>query len=619
MIPAIALLAFAHAGYAAETAWPPASLARKLDPALLSFAIAGADSASVWVCFRDKSAGGPAAEAASLAGTRAALSPRSLERRIRAHVTPLVDAADLPVPPEYLAGLRARGLAPFAVSRWLNRAAVRVSPGDLERIAECPFVSAITPVRRVRVMSPRAVGEEVRRARPSPAAPAPWPGRAPSGARLQSPPVPSSQSGLALLQLAQIGATALHDSGYVGTGELIAVLDDGFNFHDRHDALRSVAIAPGFSRDFVDGDTTVTDTTQLGSFEHGTMTFGCIAGYEPGVYLGSAYGAQFALARTEVATSETPVEMLYWSEAAEWADSLGADIISSSLGYNRFDSPWPSLGPADLDGHTSEVSRAAEIAASKGILVVNSAGNGGDGPPPMLVAPADVNGDSLIAVGAVDSFGVVADFSSRGPTSDGRIKPDLMARGEAAWVVSASGVPDEFQQWNGTSFSAPLIAGLAACLLEARPAWSPTQTIRALRETASSCCGPDNVMGWGIPNGARALGWTPGPPAPELPPTGYVELALQGANPAGPRDGPMVVRFGLGPRFTESQTGKLRVFDATGRLIRELYSGSLSCGRWHVAEWAGEDRNGRSAPSGIYFVNLYVSGRTQTARFALIR
>jgi len=612
----MAWLAVAQPGEAAVPR-APAALGAKLDPSLLPFALSSGDSASVWICFRDKSPGGPAAEALALNAARAALTPRALARRLRAHVSPLVDAADLPVPSEYLDVLRSLGLRPIAVSRWLNRAAVRVTPGDLEPVAGLPFVSAIAPVRLTRVVPPRASGAEVSRSSPSSTR---TEGRRASGDQVLSPPlVPSTQSGLAWLQLAQIGATALHDSGYAGSGRLIVLFDDGFNFHDRHDALRNVIIAPGLVRDFVDGDTTVTDTTQLASFEHGTWTFGCIAGYEPGVYLGSAYRADFALARSEVETRETPVEMLYWSQAAEWADSLGADVISSSVGYNRFDSPWPSLGPADLDGHTSEVSRAAEIAASKGILVVNSVGNDGEGPLPRLVAPADVNGDSLIAAGAVDSFGVVTSFSSRGPTSDGRIKPDLMARGEAAWVVSGSGVPDGFLLADGTSFSAPLIAGLAACLLEARPAWTPTEVIRALRETASSCCGPDNVYGWGIPNGAAALAWTPGPPAPELPPTGYVEVAIQSPNPFEPRSAPLEVRFGLGPHFTESQTGKLGVFDASGRLVRELYSGTLACGRWHVAQWSGDDAQGRSAPSGIYFVNLYAAGRTQTVRLALLR
>jgi len=449
--------------------------------------------------------------------------------------------------------------------------------------------------------------------------PRPWRPASATTAGSSGPPVPSSLSGLSLKQLEQIGAAALHDSSDTGAGRLIALLDEGFNFHDKHEALRNLVIAPGFARDFVDGDTTVTDTTQLASFEHGTWTLGCLAGYLPGVYLGSAYGADYALARSEQQISETPVEMFYWAQAAEWADSLGADVISSSVGYLRFDDPSANFLPSDLDGHTTEISRAAEIAAGKGILVVNAVGNDGEGPLPRLFAPADVNGDSLIAVGSVDSFGTVSLFSSRGPTWDGRIKPDLVARGEATWLVSASGNPNAYFQFNGTSFAAPLVAGLAACLMQARPAWTPTQIIRALRETASNCCGPDNATGWGIPNGSAALGWTPGPPAPALPPAGYVELAMQSPNPFLPSAGPLEVRFGLGPRFTESQHGRLRVYDVTGRLVQELYSGPLACGRWHVADWSGVDHNSRPAPPGVYLVNLDVAGRTSTVRFVILR
>jgi subtilisin family serine protease len=431
--------------------------------------------------------------------------------------------------------------------------------------------------------------------------------------------VPSSQSGLSLRQLEQMNATAVHDSGYIGTGVLIALLDEGFNFHDKHQALRNQIVPPGFSRDFVDGDTVVTDTTRLTMFEHGTWTLGLLAGYLPGIYLGSAYGATVALARTERDGSETPSEMLYWSQGAEWADSLGADVISSSVGYNSFDSPFPSLKPSDLDGHTSEITRAAEIAASKGILVVNAVGNGGSAAPLRLVAPADVNGDSLIAAGAVDSFGNVPSFSSRGPTADGRIKPDLAARGVHAWLIAATGPPDVYTQGDGSSFAAPLIAGLAACLLEARPSWTPTEVIRSLRETASNICAPDNSQGWGIPDGLAALRWAPGPVAPALPAHGYLELELQGPNPVRPARGPMRVRFGLGPRLSSTSKARLQVFDATGRLVRDLYRGSLCCGHWRLADWDGIDHDGREARPGLYFVNFDVEGRVSTLRVALLR
>jgi subtilisin family serine protease len=604
------LPAHAAPGAPRAAAWPRTlspELLLRLDPALVPFALLEDDSASIWVEFADKSPAGPLGEAESLGVWWSRLSPRNQARRIRARVWPRVDTSDLPVAPAYLDGLRGGGWRPFAVSRWLNRAAVRVRPQDLERLATLPYVARLSPVLRTVGIGDRAAGPEVHSALVG----------GPS-ARTSLTPVPSSQSGFAHRQLEQIGVTALHDAGFTGDGVVVALLDEGFNFVDKHEALRDRFTPPGYVRDFVEGDTVVSDTNNIALFDHGTWTLGCLAGYRPGVYLGSGYGATVALARTELDGSESPVEMFYWAQGAEWADSLGADVISSSVGYNRFDDISQNLPPSAFDGHTSEISRAAEIAASRGILVVNAAGNG-HGLSPELVAPADVDGDSLIAVGAVDSFGTVAGFSSRGPTADGRIKPDLLARGVNAWLVSASGSPNSYVRNDGTSFSAPLIAGLAACLIQAQPGWTPVEVIRALRETASGACAPDNQHGWGIPNGAAARSWTPGPAAPTPRPQGFLQLALQGANPFQPGRTHMSVRFGLGPRLERAESSRLRVMDAEGRLVRNLFLGPLCCGRWLVADWDGQDFHGRAARSGVYFVQFDAEGRQSTLRIVLLR
>ncbi len=595
------VIALAGAAPAAAARWN-GDLARKLDPALVSWVTSGVDTQTVWIGFRSSAARDPAGFARRLAAAAAALSPRSRARRERAHVWPLVDEHDVPVDPADLDLLRGIGLAPFAVSRWLDRAAVRATPERVAAVAQLDAVESITPVARSAPRPPEPRGPTIARAVEK--------GRA----RLAI----ASDPGLARAQLEQIGATALHDAGFTGAGVLVAILDEGFNFFDEHQALRGRVFPPGFQRDFVDGDTVVTDTTDLGGFAHGTWTLGCLAANLPGVYQGSAYGADVALARTENAASERPVEMLYWVQGAEWADSLGADIISSSVGYSSFDPPFPSYGPADFDGHTTDISRAAEIAASKGILIVNSVGNGGAGPPPRLVAPADVNGDSLIAVGAVDSFGNVASFSSRGPTSDGRIKPDLVARGQDTWLVSASGTPDAYVMLDGTSFSAPLVAGLAACVMQARPSLGPTEVIRALRETASAMCAPDDDQGWGIPNGPSAVAWNPGPPGRERPPTGYLEMAGAGANPFRSSRGTFRLVFGLGPKLGEVARARVRVFDATGRVVNTLFYGSLTCGIWQTVEWNGRDPQGRTSRPGIYFIHFDAEGRTRTLRVVLL-
>ncbi|OGF18287.1 MAG: hypothetical protein A2W00_15600, partial [Candidatus Eisenbacteria bacterium RBG_16_71_46] len=472
---------------AARAAAPvlPAEVAAKLDPRLLD-ALRGLapGPVTVWVAFADKGGRGPADLARRLAEAEAALAPRTRARRERAGVRPLVDERDLPVHAPYVEALKAQGLAPRHASRWFNQVSLTLDGARLAEVAGLPFVARVVPAERAMPMRDLPAGPEFTRAqKPSGAGMAEW------------PTATLVDYGQTQGQVSQIGAPALHDSGYVGTGVLVCILDNGFNFHEKQEALRNQIIAPGRTRDFVDGDTTVTDTlTSLPSpaFRHGTWVMGCIGGNLPGTYMGTAFGAEFALARTENDAGEAPVEMDNWAMGAEWADSLGADLITSSLGYSEFDGGVGSYTYADMDGHTTIVTRAAEIAASKGILVVNAVGNEGVKLWHYLIAPADVNGDSLIAVGAVDAGGTIASFSSYGPSADGRIKPDLVARGLSNPLVSTSGNPQGYTTGSGTSFATPLLAGLAACLIQARPTWTPQQVIEALRSTASRSGTPDN-------------------------------------------------------------------------------------------------------------------------------
>jgi subtilisin family serine protease len=392
------------------------------------------------------------------------------------------------------------------------------------------------------------------------------------------------------------------------------VIDEGFNQHDTHEALVPALPAPGRRRDFVEGDTVVTDSAQPGSFSHGTWTFGVLAANRPGTYVGAAFGAEFALARTEVHGSEQPTEMLYWAQAAEWADSLGADLISSSLGYFQFDDPFPDYTYADMDGETTDITRAARIAAARGILVVNSVGNEGNKPWHWLVAPADVNGDSLIAVGAVDASGFAAPFSSYGPTADGRVKPDLAARGVNNPLVGASGGSSAYTTADGTSFSAPLVAGLAACLWQARPSWTATEVIRALRETASRAGSPNDRIGYGLPNGASALCWRVDGS------TGAPNSArVLGPNPMVKGGPPVRVRLMAGGVQSGRLRAHVRVFDARGREVSTLWSGELTRGQCLDVAWTGLDSGGRRAPPGIYYIALSAGGDVTSARIVSLQ
>jgi serine protease AprX len=582
--------------------WLPAALqaaplegAAKIAPQLLQAAsVAPADSVTAWVSFADKGESGPGDLARRLAEAAALLSPRARARRIRAHVRPLVDYLDLPVNEGYLRELTARGLAPYGVSRWFNRVAVRAPAGALVPLAALRCVSGLAAVERMRPSRD-----------PEPTQALARPARATAG---------SIDYGQTLSQLAQINVPSVHDSGYTGSGVLICVLDEGFNYFDQHEALRDQSIPADHQRDFLRGLQTVQDTLDPGMV-HGTWVLGVLAGRKFGTYVGAAFDAQYALARTEVRSFERPQEMVYWGDGAEWADSLGADIISSSLGYSTFDTTTSSYTYADMDGHTTLVTRAAEIAASKGILVVNAAGNEGNNAWHYLLAPSDANGDSVLGIGAVDANGIPAGFSSYGPSADGRVKPDLAALGVSNPVVNAFGFNTSYGTLSGTSFATPLVAGLAACIMQARPQWTPRDVIRALRYSASQSSHPDYRVGYGIPNGAIALQYDPlagvGTP-PRL------TLRLAGPNPVAFDRGPARITLAL-PDGLCGRPARLRVLDAQGRRIRELWSGVVSCGLALTVPWDGLDEDGRAVAPGLYWLDAQAGGEHASVRLVGLR
>jgi len=284
----------------------------------------------------------------------------------------------------------------------------------------------------------------------------------------------------------------LHDQGFTGQGITIAILDAGFYHVDQ---------LPAFSylwengqilgtRDFVTSGSNLFD-----GHSHGMVVLSVMGGNLPGELIGTSPDADFWLLRSEDAGSEYLIEEDNWAAAAEFADSAGADILNTSLGYSQFDNHLMDHAYADMDGNTTRISRAADIAASKGMLVVVSAGNLGAGNWHYISAPADA--DSVLAVGAIDANGYIAGFSSRGPSSDMRVKPDVVAIGKGTWVA---GFESGVRQGNGTSLSAPVITGLAACLWQANPEATAMEILTAIRECSNRFTQPDADYGYGIPD-----------------------------------------------------------------------------------------------------------------------
>ncbi len=361
----------------------------------------------------------------------------------------------------YVEVLRDIGCSIRVRSRLLNAVSVdigRVTPARLEAL---PFVESVRPVGR--------------------SAPIPLPDKSAPGAL-----------DLSDGQLSQSGISELQQRGYTGRGVILGVLDTGFQLD--HPCLQPLSVQSAW--DFINGDPDVSQEPEdpPSQAQHGTAVLSLLGGLEEGVYSGGAPSASFLLAKTEDCGDEYPQEEDFWVAGLEWADSAGAWVVSSSLGYMD----W--YGYEDLDGNTAVTTIAADLAAAGGLMVYNAVGN--DGPQSgTLIAPAD--GDSVFAVGAVRSSGQIAEFSSRGPTADGRTKPEGCCRGVNCVTAVWNGTG--YQSGNGTSFATPLAASTAALLLEAHPEWNVFDVRGALLSTAGRADSPDNSYGWGVLDAAAAF------------------------------------------------------------------------------------------------------------------
>ncbi|MCI0697336.1 S8 family serine peptidase [candidate division KSB1 bacterium] len=439
-----------------------------------------------WIFFRDKGPLRLSKRSALLDEAQKRLSPRALQRR--AKVLPaaaLVDESDFDLYQPYLDELARRGFTPVATSRWLNAVSVFATPEEVTTLQSLPFVKSTERVASLNIPpAPEATPE------PPPL--------------FKTTATHRFQYGNSLAQMEQIRATDLHDAGIYGIGVIVGMMDSGFRWQN-HEAFRHLRGKVIGERDFVNNDNVTRNEAgdPAGHDSHGTQTLSALGAFASGQLIGPGFGARFILAKTEYVPTETHAEEDNWVEAIEWMEGLGVDVTSTSLGYTTFDAGQTSYTPAQMDGKTAIITIAAEMAASKGVVVVNSAGNeGNDFNWRIISAPAD--GENVIAVGAVDAAGNLVGFSSRGPTADNRIKPDVMARGLGTTLVSPS-TTNGYTSNNGTSFSCPLVGGVVAQILSAHPDLTPAQVMEALRQTASRANQPDNDFGYGIVNARAAV------------------------------------------------------------------------------------------------------------------
>jgi len=511
------------------------------------------------------------------------LSQKAIDRRNNQGIS--IQPNDLPVNPAYIDSVRNTGATLLNRSKWFNSVTIDTTgtndPLVLDKIQSFFFVVEVESVGKWKSTS---FWEEVGSDK--------W-----EMEKLSIIPISSSLKtsdyGQSFNQISMVGGDILHEQGYRGQGMTIAVLDAGFYKVDTlsvFDSLRANNRILG-TWDFVDGEESVFEDAS-----HGMLVLSVMAANLPGQLVGTAPEANYWLLRTEDTGSELVIEEDNWVAAAEFADSAGADIFNTSLGYTTFDDPGQNHTYADMDGNTTRITMGADIAASKGILVVNAAGNQGNSGWKYIVAPAD--GDSVLAVGAVDASGSYASFSSRGPSSDGRVKPNIAAQGLATIAAGNNG---GIQAVSGTSVASPIIAGLAGCLWQAHPSATNMQVFDAIQQSADQYKNPDSLKGYGIPDFAVAHLILSGPDPP-----GFTSDQLLNVFPSPFSEDIAVIFYS-----SVDQDITIELFDIAGRsthyeemeLLRESYN------------WISVNGLGGLA-QGFYILKLSSPGKTYVRKLS---
>jgi subtilisin family serine protease len=538
----------------------------------------------VWVFFKDK--GNNTRQ--YFEKPTSLVSEKSLKRRSKVlSEDKLVSEIDLPVNQTYIEQVQTIGFKLKQKSKWFNGISGWATKQQILNITNLQFVKEVDVVHKFKNNYPiEEESEDHQQINQN---------------QKGLNKVNSFNYGPSFTQLDLIKVPDVHNLGYTGAGVTICMMDAGFDLLS-HEVFNSMNIIATW--DFVNSDPNVENQGDLGNGAHGTSTLSLIGGFYEGELIGPAFASDYILAKTENTESETPVEEDNWIAALEWADSIGVDITSTSLSYTDFDPPFQGYTWQDMDGNTARITIGADLAAQLGIFVVNSAGNYGYDPTHnTLGAPAD--GDSVITIGSVTSSGSRSNFSSVGPTVDGRIKPDLMAMGSHNYVACNWYNGCYSNNGSGTSWSCPMVAGAAALLLEADPSLTPMELLELLRNTASQSTNPDNLYGWGIINTHAAVQSLLTSVDDKNVPEDFV-LLKNYPNPFNPST---KIQFAVPVKSNVLIT----LHDMLGREIKTLFNSNVDAGTHEF------ELNGRDLSSGIYLVRMLANNLQKSIKISLLK
>ncbi|MFO7444743.1 MAG: S8 family serine peptidase [Ignavibacteriaceae bacterium] len=411
------------------------------------------------------------------------LSERAIERRKKVLGENFINYSDLPVNKDYILQLDLLGIEIVHELKWFNSVSAYLTNEQLSLIKELPFIEKVEPVKKLKFIRDE---------------------KTETGNILKSnASVTTIDYGPSITQLLLSDIPAVHSRGITGEGIIIGLLDSGFDWQT-HESLRDAEVIAEY--DFIFNDDKTSNETEdvSNQHDHGTNVFSVVGGYKEGSLIGAAFGAGFLLAKTERLGSETHAEEDNYAAALIWMEERGVDITSSSLGYSDFDAGEGDYTYQDMNGNTTIVTKAAEEAFRRGIVVITSAGNEGNNSWRYITAPAD--GFNVIAVGAVTSQNQLAAYSSRGPTFDGRIKPDILAQGSGVYAAVA-GSESWYTRVSGTSDAAPIASGVAALLLSHYPHLTNQQVRSILQKTSDNYAAPNNDLGYGLVSAVKAISY----------------------------------------------------------------------------------------------------------------